>query len=68
MPILFALAGAVGLGSFLSSNALAGTGLPGAPPAAPTNLNSSVPDPYTLALYAAGGLGLYWLYRKAKRA
>lgn len=67
MPLVLALATALGLGSFLSSNALQGTGLPGAP-AAPSDLNSQVPSPYTLAIYAAGGLGLYWLYRKAKHA
>ncbi len=63
MPLLLLALGSVGLGSFLSSNALA----PQAPSAAADG-NLATPSIYTVAVYGAVGLGLYWMYRKASKA
>lgn len=37
-------------------------------PAATADTVSSSPSPLTLGLYAAGGLGLFFLYKKAMKA
>ena len=37
-------------------------------PSQPVTTADPAPSPYMLGLYAAGALGLYWLYRKASKA